>query len=51
MNTNGVTVSEDATMVKANMIMKENHVRGLPVVDKKHRLVGIITDREQINSP
>ena len=46
MNTKVITVNEDATMVKANMIMKENHVRGLPVVDKKHRLVGIITDRD-----
>jgi len=46
MNTDVVTVNEDATMVKANMIMKENHVRGLPVVDKKYRLVGIITDRD-----
>jgi acetoin utilization protein AcuB len=46
MNTNVVTIEEDSTMVKANIIMKENHVRGLPVVDKRGHLVGIVTDRD-----
>ena len=46
MNTDVVTVNEDTTMVKANIIMKENRIRGLPVVDGKGNLAGIVTDRD-----
>ena len=39
-----ITVREDAPMMKASIIMKEHKVRCLPVVDKKGKLVGIVTD-------
>ena len=39
-----ITVREDAPMMKASIIMKERKVRCLPVVDKKGKLVGIVTD-------
>jgi acetoin utilization protein AcuB len=46
MNTDVVTVNEETTMVRATVIMKENHIRGLPVVDETDSLVGIVTDRD-----
>lgn len=39
-----ITVSKDSPMMKASIIMKERKVRCLPVVDKKGKLMGIITD-------
>ncbi|QER42846.1 CBS domain-containing protein [Thermodesulfobacterium sp. TA1] len=36
----------DETIEKASVIMLENKVSGLPVVDKAHRVVGIITETD-----
>lgn len=41
-----ITVDEDTSMMKASIIMKERKIRCLPVVDKKGKLVGIVSDRD-----
>lgn len=46
MNTDVITLQEDTAMAKASIIMKEKNIRSLPVVDKKSRLVGMVTDRD-----
>lgn len=45
---NPVTVSSDATIVMAAMLMREQHVGDLIVVDPKDRskAIGIVTDRD-----
>jgi acetoin utilization protein AcuB len=40
-----ITVEPDTPMMDADHIMKENKIRGLPVVKGK-KLVGIVTDRD-----
>ncbi len=46
MATDVLTVTEDTSMMKASIIMKEKKVRCLPVVDEKGKLVGIVSDRD-----
>lgn len=46
MTTDVITVHEDTPMMRASIIMKEKNIRALPVVDKKGKLVGIVTDRD-----
>ncbi len=41
-----VTIHPAATVGDALKIMRENHIGGIPVVDKAGRLVGIITNRD-----
>ncbi len=41
-----ITVDEDTPMMKASIIMKEKKIRSLPIVDKKGKLVGIVSDRD-----
>ena len=41
-----ITIDEDTHMMKASIIMKEKKIRSLPIVDKKQKLVGIVTDRD-----
>jgi acetoin utilization protein AcuB len=40
-----ITVDEDASIMKASKIMKQNGIRHLPIL-RKGRLAGIISDRE-----
>jgi len=40
-----ITVDEDASIMKASKLMKQNGIRHLPVL-RKGRLVGIVADRE-----
>lgn len=40
-----ITVDEDASIMKASKIMKQNGIKHLPVL-RKGRLVGIVSDRE-----
>ncbi len=40
-----ITVDEDASIMKASKIMKQNGIKHLPVM-RKGRLVGIVSDRE-----
>jgi acetoin utilization protein AcuB len=46
MTTDVITIDEDNPMMKASIIMKEKKIRSLPIVDKKRKLVGIVTDRD-----
>lgn len=41
-----ITIYEDATVGDALNIMQENHVGGIPVVDKSGMLRGIVTNRD-----
>ena len=41
-----VTLLVDATVADAFTIMREHRIGGIPVVDKKNKLVGIITNRD-----
>lgn len=41
-----LTVEPDISMMKVSKIMKEKHIRRLPVVDAGKKLLGIVTDRD-----
>lgn len=41
-----VTLSEDATIGDALKLMKDNKIGGIPIVDNKSKLVGILTNRD-----
>ncbi len=40
-----ITIDEDASIMKASKLMKQNGIRHLPIL-RKGRLVGIVSDRE-----
>lgn len=41
-----ITIHKDSTVGNAQMLMSENKIGGIPVVDEKRRLVGIVTNRD-----
>jgi IMP dehydrogenase len=41
-----ITLSKDSTIGDALRLMKENKIGGIPVVDEKKKLVGILTNRD-----
>lgn len=41
-----VTISKEETVGDALRLMKENHIGGIPVVDKEMKLIGIVTNRD-----
>ncbi|MFH1423190.1 MAG: IMP dehydrogenase [Planctomycetota bacterium] len=41
-----ITLSPDETIGRAKEIMRENNISGLPIVDEKKRVVGILTRRD-----
>lgn len=41
-----ITISPESTIEKAAIIMHDNKIGGLPVVDSKKKLVGIITEHD-----
>lgn len=41
-----VTLLENATLGDALKLMRENKIGGIPIIDKKGRLVGILTNRD-----
>jgi acetoin utilization protein AcuB len=41
-----ISVEPDVSMMKVSKIMKEKHIRRLPVVDAGKKLLGIVTDRD-----
>ncbi|HXY32035.1 MAG TPA: IMP dehydrogenase [Gemmatimonadaceae bacterium] len=43
---NPITLGPDATLREANALMMRFKISGVPVVDRDHRLVGIITNRD-----
>ena len=46
MERNPVTISSDASFYDARKLIREEGIRHLPVVDKKGKLIGIVTDRD-----
>jgi CBS domain-containing protein len=50
MTTNVRTVWEDDSLPTADWAMVFNEVRHLPVVDREHRVVGIVSDRDVITA-
>ncbi|TWB50430.1 IMP dehydrogenase [Rhizobium sp. ERR 922] len=43
---NPVTIGPDAALAEALALMKAHGISGIPVVEKSHRLVGILTNRD-----
>ncbi|AYG65279.1 MULTISPECIES: IMP dehydrogenase [unclassified Rhizobium] len=43
---NPVTIGPEATLAEALGLMKAHGISGIPVVEKSHRLVGILTNRD-----
>ena len=41
-----ITLKPDATVGDALRIMKEHKIGGIPIIDDKHKLVGIVTNRD-----
>jgi acetoin utilization protein AcuB len=41
-----ITISPDASFYEARAIIRDKGIRHLPVVDKHHHLVGLVTDRD-----
>ena len=41
-----ISVEPDVSMMKVSKIMKEKHIRRLPVIDAGKKLLGIVTDRD-----
>ena len=41
-----ITLHPDATIGEAMKLMRENRIGGIPIVDEKHTLVGILTNRD-----
>lgn len=41
-----IVISPDACVGDALKLMADNHIGGIPVIDEKHRLIGIITNRD-----
>ncbi|MBF0528871.1 MAG: CBS domain-containing protein [Deltaproteobacteria bacterium] len=50
MTPNPITVTPDTLIIDAKAIMKEHKIRRLPVVDKKGKLVGLVTYRHIIEA-
>ena len=43
---NPITLTDDGTLKDALKLMKEHHIGGIPIIDAKHNLIGIITNRD-----
>ncbi len=41
-----VTLHVDATVTDALKLMAENRIGGIPVIDRQHKLIGIVTNRD-----
>ena len=46
MTTDVVSVGPDTSLLKVGKLMKDHHIRRIPVVDEKGQVVGIISDRD-----
>jgi len=46
MQKNPITISPEASFYEARAIIRDKGIRHLPVVDKDHRLVGLVTDND-----
>ncbi|MBX3008120.1 MAG: IMP dehydrogenase [Melioribacteraceae bacterium] len=43
---NPITLSPEKTIREAELIMRKYHISGIPVVDEKNKLIGILTNRD-----
>ncbi|MFQ6050742.1 MAG: HPP family protein [Candidatus Hydrothermarchaeota archaeon] len=50
MTRNPVTISPLATLEQAIILMLIHHVRGLPVINEKNEVIGIIVKRDIVNT-
>ena len=41
-----ITLTKDAKVIDALNLMKEYSIGGIPIVDKKEKLIGIVTNRD-----
>ena len=41
-----ITLTADATIGEALKIMRDNKIGGIPIIDKAHKLIGILTNRD-----
>ena len=46
MTTDVVSVGPDTSLLKVGKLMKDHHIRRIPVVDEQGQVVGIISDRD-----
>ena len=46
MSTNVVTVGPDTTILEATNVLTKHDITGLPVVDRKKRLLGIVSEKD-----
>ena len=46
MTTDVVSVGPDTSLLKVGKLMKDHHIRRIPVVDEKGQVIGIISDRD-----
>ena len=46
MQRNPITIAPDASFYEARAIIRDKGIRHLPVVDKNHHLVGLVTDQD-----
>jgi CBS domain-containing protein len=49
MTKNPVFLQESDFMTRARQVMRDRHFRTIPVIDKKKRVVGILTEKELLN--
>ena len=41
-----ISIDPDDSMAQARRLLKDNHIGRLPVIDRKGRLLGIVSDRD-----
>ena len=46
MTTDVVSVGPDTSLLKVGKLMKDHHIRRIPVVDEQSQVIGIISDRD-----
>lgn len=46
MTTDPISVQPDTSLSRCQKLLKEHHIRRLPVVDEENRVIGIISDRD-----
>jgi len=46
MSKNLITISEDSSLYEAQVLMKKNNIRHLPVTNEANQLVGLLSDRD-----
>ena len=51
MTTDVVSVGPDTSLLKVGKLMKDHHIRRIPVVDDNGQVVGIISDRDVLDAP